>query len=40
MERTKIGARMMLQVAIEEKVTAFPGRDYYERRQEGRAVGI
>lgn len=29
-ELTRIGARMMLQVAIEE-VTAFLGRDYYER---------
>lgn len=28
---TRIGAQMMLQVAIEEKVTAYLGRDYYER---------
>jgi len=30
-ELTRIGARMMLEVAIEEEVTTFPGRDYYER---------
>src|SRR4030042_3714359 len=34
-ELTKIGARMMLEVAIEEELTAFLGRDYYERRREG-----
>jgi len=28
---TKIGAQMMLQVAIEEEVTAYLNRDYYER---------
>lgn len=31
-ELTRIGARMMLEVAVEEEVTAFLGRDYYERR--------
>lgn len=31
MELTRIGARMMLQVAIEEEVTACLERDYYER---------
>jgi len=30
-ELTRIGARMMLEVALEEEVTAFLGRDYYER---------
>lgn len=30
-ELTRIGARMMLQTAIEEELTAFLGRDYYER---------
>jgi len=30
-ELTRIGARMMLEVAIEEEVTAFLGRDYYKR---------
>jgi transposase-like protein len=34
-ELTKIGARMMLEVAIEEELTAFLGRDYYERRSDG-----
>jgi putative transposase len=41
-ELTKIGARMMLEVAIEEELTAFLGRDYYERRsdsQEGSRAG-
>lgn len=33
-ELTRIGARMMLEVAIEEELTAFLGRDYYERRDE------
>ena len=28
---TRIGAQMMLQAAIEEEVTAYLGRDYYER---------
>ena len=32
MELTCIGARMMLQVALEEELKAFLGRDYYERR--------
>ncbi len=32
-ELTKIGARMMLEVAVEEELTAFLGRDYYERRE-------
>lgn len=31
-ELTRTGARMMLEVAIEEELTAFLGRDYYERR--------
>lgn len=30
-ELTRIGARMMLQTALEEEVTAFLNRDYYER---------
>ena len=30
-ELTKIGARMMLQAALEEEVTAYLGRDHYER---------
>lgn len=30
-ELTKTGARMMLEVALEEELTAFLGRDYYER---------
>jgi transposase-like protein len=40
-ELTKIGARMMLEVAVEEELTAFLGRDYYERRngQEGSRSG-
>jgi putative transposase len=40
-ELTKMGARMMLEVAIEEELTAFLGRDYYERRngQEGSRSG-
>lgn len=40
-ELTKIGARMMLEVALEEELTAFLGRDYYERRngQEGSRSG-
>ena len=29
----KAGARMMLQVALEEEVTDFLGRDYYERKE-------
>jgi transposase-like protein len=33
MELTRIGARMMLQVALEEELKAFLGRDYYERRE-------
>jgi len=35
-ELTKVGARMMLQVALEEELTVFLGRDYYERLDEGR----
>ncbi len=31
-ELTRIGARMMLEVALEEEIRAFLGRDYYERR--------
>jgi len=40
-ELTRIGARMMLGVAVEEEFTAFLGRDYYERRtnQEGSRSG-
>jgi len=34
MELTHIGARMMLQVALEEEIKAFLGRDYYERRED------
>ena len=30
-ELTRIGARMMLQVALEEEITANLERDYYER---------
>ncbi len=30
-EAIRIGARMMLQSAVEEEVTAFLGRDYYEK---------
>lgn len=33
-ELTKIGARMMIQIALEEELRAFLGRDYYERRNE------
>lgn len=33
-ELTRVGARMMLEVAVEEELTAFLGRDYYERLQE------
>ncbi len=32
-ELTRIGARMMLQSALEEEVTAFLARDYYERNE-------
>lgn len=32
-ELTRTGAKMMLQVAVEEELTAFLGRDYYERRE-------
>jgi len=41
-ELTKIGARMMLEVAVQEELTAFLGRDHYERRngQEGSRSGI
>lgn len=40
-ELTRIGAKMMLEVAIEEELTLFLGRDYYERRksQEGSRSG-
>lgn len=40
-ELTKIGARMMLEVAIEEELMEFLRRDYYERRdgQEGSRSG-
>lgn len=40
-ELTRIGARMMLEVAIEDELTAFLGREYYERRdnQEGSRSG-
>lgn len=31
-ELTKMGARMMIQIALEEELIAFLGRDYYERR--------
>src|SRR3989337_1755549 len=33
-ELTKIGARMMLQSALEEEVTAYLQRDFYERSAE------
>lgn len=33
-ELTNIGARMMLQSALEEEVTAYLQRDYYERSAE------
>ena len=32
-ELTKIGAKMMLQSALEEEVTAYLQRDYYRGRQ-------
>jgi len=40
-ELTRIGARMMLEVAVEDELTAFLGREYYERRdnQEGSRSG-
>jgi len=40
-ELTRAGARMMLEVAIEEELATFLGRDYYERRsdQEGSRSG-
>jgi len=34
-ELTKIGARMMIQIALEEELRAFLGRDHYERRSAG-----
>jgi len=34
-ELTKVGARMMIQIALEEELMAFLGRDYYERRSNG-----
>jgi hypothetical protein len=36
-ELTRIGARMMLQSALEEEVTAYLQRDYYERNAEAKA---
>lgn len=41
-ELIKIGARMMLEVAVQEELTAFLGRDHYERRngQEGSRSGV
>ncbi len=35
-ELTRIGARMMLQVALEEEITAYLERDYYERSSSAR----
>lgn len=35
-ELTRIGARMMLQSALEEEVTAYLQRDYYERTSEAK----
>ncbi len=35
-ELTRIGARMMLQTALEEEVAAFLNRDYYERNAEAK----
>jgi len=35
-ELTRIGAKMMLQVAVEEEISLFLGRDYYERRPASR----
>lgn len=35
-EITRIGARMMLQVAVEEEITAHIGREYYERTIEAK----
>jgi len=35
-ELTKIGAKMMLQSALEEEVTAYIQRDYYERNSEAK----
>src|SRR3972149_3545326 len=35
-ELTRIGARMMLQSALEEEVTAYLQRDYYERNAEAK----
>lgn len=35
MELTKIGARLMLQSALEEEVTVFLERDFYERKKVG-----
>jgi len=34
-ELTRVGARMMIQIALEEELRAFLGRDYYERRTDG-----
>ena len=38
-ELTRIGARMMLQVALEEEITANLERDYYERTRRQRVAG-
>lgn len=35
-ELTRIGARMMLQVAVEEEITAYLARDHYERTSSAR----
>lgn len=35
-ELTRIGAKMMLQIAIEEELTAFLQRDYYERNSDAK----
>ncbi|MCG2709982.1 MAG: hypothetical protein L6246_06675 [Thermodesulfovibrionales bacterium] len=42
MELTRTGARMMLQIAIEEELLAFLDRDYYERRttQKGSRIWV
>lgn len=39
MDITRIGARMMLQVAIEEELTAFLERDHYERIKDNNSSG-
>jgi len=30
-EIVRVGAKMMLQASVEEEITAFLGRDYYEK---------